>query len=85
MFLAEGAKTFRLIDPLDNRRMYEGHMREAQLELIDGRLERSVLLEATSMVHTPVEFDQPDFDRYLLAIEAVQSTMVRHCVISVLP
>lgn len=28
----EGSKRFRLVDPSDNTRMYEGHMREAELE-----------------------------------------------------
>lgn len=61
----EGSKTFKLLDTADNRRLYEGHMREAQLEArhvatpthpatFQYSFRKRRLLESTSMVHTPV-------------------------------
>jgi jumonji domain-containing protein 7 len=51
----EGSKTFILVDPSDNTRMYEGHMREAQLELIienDAVQNKFDLIHATNQSST---------------------------------
>ncbi|CAE7581388.1 unnamed protein product [Symbiodinium microadriaticum] len=57
----EGAKRFRLVDPSDNTRMYEGHMREAELEAVrlqaqkqsegSGECNKSVSTHDNSMIH----------------------------------
>lgn len=72
----EGEKIFRLVDTSDNRRLYEGHMREAQLEARrsilskrkDGdayEFRKSRLLESTSMVHSPIkDLLKPDMKSY---------------------
>lgn len=61
LIMLEGAKTFTLIDPNENTRMGEGHMREAQLEVESSKtnkhcqIRKHQLSESTSMVHSPVE------------------------------
>lgn len=72
----EGSKKFRMVDPLRNERLYEGHMREAILtssisdsrnfdsQLLNYAFHKTSLLEATSMVHSPINIEQPNFDRY---------------------
>jgi jumonji domain-containing protein 7 len=103
----EGSKSFRIIDPSENERFYEGHMREAQLETIPNNeafsfsdysfrtpmnksdlfSEKNVshlrkysfikrkLMESTSMVHSPVDIDNIDLNRYPLSKSIPDSVM----------
>ncbi|KAF0695799.1 Aste57867_13396 [Aphanomyces stellatus] len=66
--MVAGAKTFVLMDPSDNTRLYEGHIREAQYD-VDGEMghetfHRRKLMESTSMVNSPVDVAAPDLERY---------------------
>jgi peptidyl-lysine (3S)-dioxygenase / protease len=63
----EGSKIFRVADPSNNARMYEGYMREAILEAIPEvfgngttgryRFLKRHLLESTSLVHSPIDIN----------------------------
>ena len=96
LFQVEGTKTFRLSDPENNARFYEGHMREAQLEVeiirhntgdicvsggkdkyedcssLGGEIgstttfvfRKTKLLEATSMVHSPIDVNNINIERF---------------------
>ena len=105
-------EAFRLIDPLRNERMYEGHMREGILTSVTGsesertfhspllnlefsrskyfyvlmkslyiayyfsttlsdKLLTAKLLEATSMVHSPVNIENPNVLRYPAAASGI--------------
>ncbi|ETV98632.1 hypothetical protein H310_08749 [Aphanomyces invadans] len=74
MTMVAGEKEFVLFDPSDNRRLYEGHMREAQFERDDYDstvIHRRKLMESTSMVNSPIDIDDPlDIDRYPLFASA---------------
>ncbi|RHY26084.1 hypothetical protein DYB32_007880 [Aphanomyces invadans] len=74
MTMVAGEKEFVLFDPSDNRRLYEGHMREAQFERDDYDstvIHRRKLMESTSMVNSPINIDDPlDIDRYPLFASA---------------
>lgn len=56
----EGSKTFLLADTFNNHKFHEGHMREAQLTVTSEashrfcHFKKDVLLESTSIVHTPL-------------------------------
>jgi jumonji domain-containing protein 7 len=79
----EGSKTFRVVDPGRNERFYEGHMRESMLEMVSLNEESSdsvysnpllklkfrkqMLLESTSMVHSPIDILNADVVKYPLA------------------
>lgn len=63
----EGSKIFRVVDPSNNARMYEGYMREAILETIPEivgngttgryRFLKRRLLESISLVHSPIDIN----------------------------
>ncbi len=71
-----GSKTFILSDPENNTNFYEGHMREAQLEVVTDvegdvlsedhmyAFQKHKLLESTSMVHSPIDIINPNLKRY---------------------
>eukprot|EP01042_Synura_sphagnicola_P000070 gene70-70_t len=82
LFQLEGSKTFHLMDPQHNERMYEGHIREAQVGVSKGwrqggvgmscpRPFRSHLVESTSMVHSPLRLQhwREDVQKYPLAAD----------------
>lgn len=73
----EGSKTFVLFDAARNERFYEGHMREAELTFIEDSetFTKHTLSETTSMVHSPVTIDEPDFETFPLARDALQHRM----------
>eukprot|EP01041_Mallomonas_annulata_P007663 gene7664-15684_t len=83
----EGSKTFTLTDPQNNERLYEGHMREAQIELNNDdnngsgmcpKLQSTRLRDSTSMVHSPVRLhvssDLKDFP-LAAAVETMTCTV----------
>ncbi|KDO23104.1 hypothetical protein SPRG_11948 [Saprolegnia parasitica CBS 223.65] len=79
MVMVAGSKEFVLIDPSDNRRLYEGHIREAQYDIDDdGVFHRTRLLQSTSMVNSPVDMNNPsDMRKY----PRFQDTTPLRCII----
>ena len=61
-----GEKHLILFDPHNNENLYEAHIPEALLgyDESENRFYRKTLLESTSMVMSPVDILEPDFDRF---------------------
>ena len=57
-----------LFDPRDNTRLYESHLPEARFKVKkvngDFKLIREGLLESTSMVMSPVDILNPDYENF---------------------
>ena len=63
-FQIDGEKIVVMFDPYHNENLYEGHIREARLgfDAQKRTFDRSDLLESTSMVMSPIELLQPDYE-----------------------
>jgi jumonji domain-containing protein 7 len=69
----EGKKTFHVMDPTQNERLYEGHIREAEIEYKKDKntkkykFYREKLSKTTSMVHSPLYMNNLNKTRYSLS------------------
>lgn len=69
----EGKKTFYVMDPTQNERLYEGHIREAEIEYKKDKNDkkykfyREKLTKTTSMVHSPLYMNNINITRYPLS------------------
>lgn len=73
----QGTKVVHLFNPLDNRNLYEGHIREAQFsyDLKSANFKRDHLLDSTSMVMSPVDIENPNLERFPLFSNAMKNRM----------
>ena len=64
--MIDGRKEVILFEPHDNRMLYEAHIPEAQfsVDLKRYKFRRDKLMESTSMVMSPIDIRNPDFDRF---------------------
>jgi len=73
--MVKGAKELILFDPRNNHQLYEGHIPEAKFKVTKKdqtyELVRNGLLDSTSMVMSPVDILNPDFEKFPLFGEAV--------------
>jgi len=74
--MVSGSKRFTLYHPWHNEDLYEGHIREAELDFDSrsGSFRRVKLLNTTAMVMSPVDVAAPDYSRYPLFARAVPIT-----------
>ncbi|XP_023931467.1 jmjC domain-containing protein 7 [Lingula anatina] len=66
LFQLSGQKEVTLFDPHDNTNLYEAHISEALLKFnkTTKQFKRKGLLDSTSMVMSPVDIRNPDFQRF---------------------
>lgn len=70
--MIDGTKELLLFEPHDNHQLYESHIPEAEYSVNKTTLkfQRRRLMESTSMVMSPVDIRQPDFERFPLFKDA---------------
>ena len=66
MVQISGDKSLTLFEPHQNENLYEGHIPEALLgyDKANRKIYRKKLLESTSMVMSPVDITDPDYERF---------------------
>ena len=71
-----GKKEVMLFEPYENSNLYEGHIPEAMLEFdpVEETFIKRSLPESTSMVMSPVDPVNPDFDKFPLFQNAISIT-----------
>lgn len=64
--MIDGTKELTLFEPHHNQQLYESHIPEAEYSMDTTTLKfyRRNLMESTSMVMSPVDIRQPDFERF---------------------
>ena len=71
LVMIKGSKQFLIYDPRDNKNLYEGHIPEARFEINETeqrffKLVRKGLQESTSMVMSPVNVLNPEYEKFPL-------------------
>jgi len=80
MAMISGKKEFIIYDPHHNEDLYEGHIREGELDydIQTNTFYRKNLIQSTSMVMSPVDIKKPNLERFPLFSNAKQY----RCVVS---